>query len=141
LIVAEKNVTKNILDGRKDRGKTVYPPPPPGSGAIIIDVHLLWKPTLYIIIPYIFVLLYKSNKTIQMFFGKYTDEGDNLVENPKIYNVEGDNRLLFGLQTLTTGSVLKILFFFSVQFHISILYTSYYFAVFCKTKHLRVISV
>ena len=100
-------MTKNILDRRKDgqtdRGKAVYPPPPPGSGGIIIDVHLLWKPTLYIIIPYIFVLLYKSNKK---FFG------DNLVDNPKIYNVEGDNRLLFGLQTLTTGSVLKILFFF-----------------------------
>jgi hypothetical protein len=31
-IVAEENATKNILDGRKDRGKTVYPPPPPGSG-------------------------------------------------------------------------------------------------------------
>jgi hypothetical protein len=27
--------TKNILDGRKDRGKTVYPPPPSGSGGII----------------------------------------------------------------------------------------------------------
>jgi hypothetical protein len=31
---------KNILDGRKDgqmdRGKTVYPPPPSGSGGIII---------------------------------------------------------------------------------------------------------
>ena len=26
-IVAEKNATKNILDGRTDRGKTVYPPP------------------------------------------------------------------------------------------------------------------
>jgi hypothetical protein len=35
LIVAEKNVAKNILDGRKDRGKTVYPPPPPGTGGII----------------------------------------------------------------------------------------------------------
>ena len=34
-IVAEKNVTKNILIGRTDRGKTVYPPPPSGSGAII----------------------------------------------------------------------------------------------------------
>jgi hypothetical protein len=37
--VTEKNVTKNILDGRKDgqtdRGKTVYPPPPLGSGGII----------------------------------------------------------------------------------------------------------
>jgi hypothetical protein len=35
-IVAEKNVTKNILDGRRtDRGKTVYPPPPSGSGVYI----------------------------------------------------------------------------------------------------------
>ena len=35
----EKNATKNILDGRKDgrmdRGKTVYPYPPSGSGGII----------------------------------------------------------------------------------------------------------
>ena len=34
-IVAEKNVTKNILEGRTDRGKTVYPPLPSGSGGII----------------------------------------------------------------------------------------------------------
>jgi hypothetical protein len=34
-IVAEKNMTKNILEGRTDRGKTVYPPPPSGSGGII----------------------------------------------------------------------------------------------------------
>jgi hypothetical protein len=34
--VTEKNVTKNILDGQTDRGKTVYPPPPSGSGGIII---------------------------------------------------------------------------------------------------------
>jgi hypothetical protein len=34
-IVAEKNVTKNILEGRTDRGKTVYPSPPSGSGGII----------------------------------------------------------------------------------------------------------
>ena len=34
-IVAEKNVTKNILEGRTDIGKTVYPPPPSGSGGII----------------------------------------------------------------------------------------------------------
>ena len=34
-LVAEKNVTKNILEGRTDRGKTVYPPPPSGSGGII----------------------------------------------------------------------------------------------------------
>jgi hypothetical protein len=34
LSVTEKNATKNILDGRTDRGKTVYPPPPSGSGGI-----------------------------------------------------------------------------------------------------------
>jgi hypothetical protein len=33
--VTEKNATKNILDGRTDRGKTVYPPPPSRSGGII----------------------------------------------------------------------------------------------------------
>ena len=37
--VTEKNATKNILDGWKDgqtdRGKTVYPPPPSGSGGMI----------------------------------------------------------------------------------------------------------
>jgi hypothetical protein len=32
--VTEKNVMKNILDRRKDRGKTVYPSPPSGSGGI-----------------------------------------------------------------------------------------------------------
>jgi len=34
--VIEKNATKNILDGRTDRGKTVYPPLHSGSGGIII---------------------------------------------------------------------------------------------------------
>jgi hypothetical protein len=34
-IVVEKNVTNNILEGRTDRGKTVYSPPPSGSGGII----------------------------------------------------------------------------------------------------------
>ena len=33
--VTEKNATKNILDGQKDRGKTIYPSPPSGSGGII----------------------------------------------------------------------------------------------------------
>ena len=33
--VTEKNATKNIFDGQTDRGKTVYPPPPSGSGGII----------------------------------------------------------------------------------------------------------
>ena len=32
--ISEKNPTKNILDGQTDRGKTVYPPPPLGSGGI-----------------------------------------------------------------------------------------------------------
>jgi len=33
------------------------------------------------------------------------------VDYPNIYNVEGDNRLSPGLQPLTMGKVLKILFF------------------------------
>ena len=47
-IVDEKNATKNILDGRRtdgqtDRGKTVYPPPPSGSGSIIkVDLWLYY---------------------------------------------------------------------------------------------------
>jgi hypothetical protein len=28
-----------------------------------------------------------------MFYGKFADEGDNLVSNQNIYNVEGDIRL------------------------------------------------
>ena len=35
--VTEKNDTKNILDRRTDRGKTVYPPSPSGSEGIIIQ--------------------------------------------------------------------------------------------------------
>jgi hypothetical protein len=46
-----------------------------------------------------------------MFSGKFDDGGNNLADNLCIYNVEGDNRLLSGLQSLTTRSVLKILFF------------------------------
>jgi hypothetical protein len=30
--------------------------------------------------------------------GKFDDEGDNSVDNPNIFNVEGDDRLLPGLQ-------------------------------------------
>jgi hypothetical protein len=44
--VTEKNATKNILDGRMDRSKTVYSPPPLGSGGIIIKMgiyKILWK--------------------------------------------------------------------------------------------------
>ena len=32
----------------------------------------------------------------------YNVDGDNPVNNPNIYNVDGDNRLLPGLQPLTT---------------------------------------
>ena len=40
---------------------------------------------------YINISLYKSNKTIWMFYGKFSDEGNNLVNNPNKYNVEGNN--------------------------------------------------
>jgi hypothetical protein len=43
-----------------------------------------------------------------MFFVKFADEGDNPVNNPNMYNVEGDDRLSPDLQHLTTGSLLKI---------------------------------
>jgi hypothetical protein len=33
-----------------------------------------------------------------MFYEKVHDKGDNLVDNPNIYNVEGDNWLSPGLQ-------------------------------------------
>ena len=37
-----------------------------------------------------------------MFFGRFTDEGNNTVNNLNIYNVEEDNRMSLGLQPLTT---------------------------------------
>jgi hypothetical protein len=49
------------------------------------------------------MLLYKSNKTIWMFYGKFADEEDNRVNNPSIYNVDGDNRLSPGLQQVAPG--------------------------------------
>ena len=48
-----------------------------------------------------------------MFYRKFADKGDNPMDNPNIYNVEGNNTLSPGLQPLTTGSVLKIPDFFS----------------------------
>ena len=53
-----------------------------------------------VIIPYIFSH-YESNKAIWMFYEKFADEGNNPMENPNIYNVEGDTRLSPGLQLLT----------------------------------------
>jgi hypothetical protein len=62
------------------------------------------------------------------------------MDNTYIYNVEGDNRLSPGLQPLTTGSMLKILFF-PVRFRYCIYYTGNYFIVITKQniqnfKHL-----
>jgi hypothetical protein len=71
----------------------------------------LWHKTRYYTL-HIF-LLYKSKKTIQMFFGKFADEGDNTVNDPSIYYVDGTNMLSPSLQPPTTGSVLKICVFFS----------------------------
>ncbi len=34
-----------------------------------------------------------SNKTICMFYEQIATKGSNLVANPKVYNVEGDNML------------------------------------------------
>ena len=39
------------------------------------------------------------------FFGKFVDNGDNPVNKPSIYNVEGNIRLSPGRQSMTTGSV------------------------------------
>jgi hypothetical protein len=72
--------------------------------------------------PYTICLLYKSNKTIGMLYGKFTDKGDILVNNPNIHNLEENHRLstMSGEQPLTNRSVLKILF--SVRFHNYIFY-------------------
>ena len=66
---------------------------------------------------------------IWMFYRKFADEGNNLVENPNIHNVEGDNMLSPDLQPLTTESVFKICFF-TVRFRNCIFYTRTYFAVY-----------
>ena len=34
-LIVPKTLAINILEGRTDRGKTVYPPPPSGTGGII----------------------------------------------------------------------------------------------------------
>ena len=55
-------------------------------------------------IPYTIFLLYKSNKTICMLYGKFTDNGDILVNNPNIHNLEENHGLstMSGLQHLNT---------------------------------------
>ena len=42
-----------------------------------------------------------------MFFEQFPDQGDNPVNNPNIYNVEGDNRLSPGLQAPDNRKLLK----------------------------------
>ena len=51
-------------------------------------------------------------RLIWIFYEKIAEEGDNPANNPNICNVTGDNRWSPGVQLLTTGSVLKIGFFF-----------------------------
>ena len=46
-----------------------------------------------------------------MFYEKFADEGNNPMENPNIYNVEGDTR-----STTPDGNVLKICFVFQSCF-------------------------
>jgi hypothetical protein len=72
--------------------------------------------------PYTIVVLYKSNRTIGMLYGTFIDKGDILVNNPSIHNLEENNWLstMPGIQSLTTGSVLKILS--SVRFRNYIFY-------------------
>ena len=70
-----------------------------------------------------------------MFYGQFSDEGNNPVDIPDIYNVEGDNRLSTSLQPMTTGSVLKIRFFpFAVVFY----KTGNYVVVFYKTNTFKI---
>ena len=66
--------------------------------------------------------------------GKFDDEGDNPVDNPNIFNVEGDDRLLPGLQPLTTfGSAIV---YYYIPKIILLSFTKQSFKVF---KHLIVV--
>jgi hypothetical protein len=50
-----------------------------------------------------------------MFYRKFADEGENPVNNPNIYNVEGDHRLLANLQPYDKRKCVENLFI-SVRF-------------------------
>ena len=45
---------------------------------------------------YLTCFFFKVLKQFICFFGKIADEGENPLNNPDIYNVEEDNRLLPG---------------------------------------------
>ena len=72
--------------------------------------------------PFTNFLLCKTNRTIGILYGQFTDKGDILVNNPNIHNLGENNGLstMSGLQPLTTWSVLKTLF--SVRFRNHIFY-------------------
>ena len=58
-----------------------------------------------------------------MLYGKFVDERDNPVNNPKIYNGEGNNS-----------------FFFLIRFRNCIFYTGNYYVVFCK-QSIQIINI
>ena len=95
-----------------------------------IEVNINYYYTLHIVFHYI--------KVIRQ-FRCFADEGNNLANNPNIYNVEGDNWLQPGLQHLTTRSVLKICVLL-VQFRNCIFYAGNIFVVFCK-RNIQVINI
>ena len=70
-----------------------------------------------------------------------SDDGDNTVNNPDIYNVEGVNMLSPGHQQVAVRSTTPdnrycVENLFLILFCNYIFYAGNYFVVFCKTKHL-----
>jgi len=77
-----------------------------------------------------------------MLYGKCDDEGNNPLDNQNMYNVEGDQRLSPGLQSLTTRNMLKIRFVCPVpQLCFLKQEIIFYKAKHSSFKHLRVGSV
>ena len=80
------------------------------------------------------ILLYKSNKTIWMFYGKFADEGDNPVDT-QTYIMLWEK---IGCRPVYKPWLLQVgwkSWYFSVLFRNCIFYTGNYFVVLCKTKH------
>ena len=78
-----------------------------------------------------------------MFYGKFADEGDSSDDNPKRYNVEGDNQFSTGQQevvarsTTSDNRVLHILVIFQSRFCNYILETANYTVDFYKNHTLE----